>query len=662
MLYTVHCHLDQVLKYRHPKEILQYYNSYSYLACSLYHRLCVRQFTCVCRMSETIDTSGVASKTEDNPQCQSSEPPQNFSDWTFGTRCLTLREQAIIQTIQNFTEEADWHIRVWDNAVVAEWYQRAASNPLITPKTWLWCIKELRDKAQVFEQDGYVWAIDSSSRVCKSDTCISSSVKNCLRDAISTLEKQHAVSPISGNMADIVDPAMYPLIRGQTRVARDTAISLNNVLESFGIGTPEPYEPADLPRHLLGEDEESNSWVGGMHQIEGGSSRLQWLPFEIEFTQKTGTDVKIVSYINNVHPDRDQGLYSAIEKLIPSVISSWNQVLVKDCRSRTPNRIGIMKLERDYEPILQTEDQDSVEIIDVNPPRPTAPVPELIVEPGEAFTFDEWKVGRKTAPMQNAGPVTRTLLSAELYPSLDHQFYSVEIENEFRDTGLQIILKLGGTGVLSSQPWSGGVTWEEDIWHFSGLPNERIVGTAMYFYDVQNIANPGIKFRQLSQMDKEMWYESALSASLKTLYQPDFAIGFIHPYLQDMGCVSIRENRLLTWPNTMEYKFNPFQLEDTTVPGRCSFATLYLVDPYNRICSTKHVPPQQHDWWMEQVLEAADFESKGLPQEIVDYIARYTDHWPIGIDEAKRLKDRMDDEHTDWHLSMSGRREGDMDA
>ncbi len=100
------------------------------------------------------------------------------------------------------------------------------------------------------------------------------------------------------------------------------------------------------------------------------------------------------------------------------------------------------------------------------------------------------------------------------------------------------------------------------------------------------------------------------------------------------------QGRLVAFPNVLETRINPFRLADRTKPGRFRWLTLYLVDPHYRVCSTRNVPPQQHDWWAEGVsreLAAA----AGLSQEIMDQIMQDTDSWPMGMDEAQWHREQL---------------------
>ena len=91
--------------------------------------------------------------------------------------------------------------------------------------------------------------------------------------------------------------------------------------------------------------------------------------------------------------------------------------------------------------------------------------------------------------------------------------------------------------------------------------------------------------------------------------------------------------RLLTFPNTMERRMEPFQLSDPNLPGHCRSVVLYLVDPHYRVCSTRNVPPQQHDWLAQRKRD--DPLPPGVPRDP----ATETSHeWTMGMEEARKVR------------------------
>ncbi|KAH0008235.1 hypothetical protein KCU78_g11347, partial [Aureobasidium melanogenum] len=194
-----------------------------------------------------------------------------------------------------------------------------------------------------------------------------------------------------------------------------------------------------------------------------------------------------------------------------------------------------------------------------------------------------------------------------------------------------------------------------------GLHNEHIVANSMYILEEENTSEPRIDFRQETRLDLDEFdhNEYNLEAFLKVFdvhYQEQILEGsHAPPSLQRLGSVGLPVGRLLAWPNVLHHRITPFELVDKTKPGHRSFLILSLVDPSYRICSTRNVPPQDHDWWAEQALAAALPRNVGVPRELVDYIDLYTDNWPMGLKEATKVREQMAKEQKDHERDIMNR-------
>lgn len=82
---------------------------------------------------------------------------------------LTAREVAMVQLIANLTNIDKWFECVGEEEIVAIWRENALRLPLISPKTWEWCLAELRDKAVVFKETGRIVILDTGTSVCRFD-------------------------------------------------------------------------------------------------------------------------------------------------------------------------------------------------------------------------------------------------------------------------------------------------------------------------------------------------------------------------------------------------------------------------------------------------------------------------------------------------------------
>ena len=122
--------------------------------------------------------------------------------------------------------------------------------------------------------------------------------------------------------------------------------------------------------------------------------------------------------------------------------------------------------------------------------------------------------------------------------------------------------------------------------------------------------------------------------------------------VQFIGSVETREGRLLTFPNILHHRVEPFQLADTTKPGHRRIVALFLVDPNIKITSTAHVPCQQQHWWWEVVMAKklkAALSSVPVPVEVQDVILEDVD-FPFSLKEAKALRLELMEERKDFTL------------
>ncbi|EAW10037.1 DUF4246 domain-containing protein [Aspergillus clavatus NRRL 1] len=691
---------------------------------------------------------------------------------------VTARELAMVAAINRLTDHANWHLDVFNDTVISHWREEAfATSSLMSEKAWGWCVQELRDKAKYFRQNDHIRVLDTGSCVCKSDTpslrALGTTFRQAVRPVLRIQMEQGLLYWRSKRVLSIVDPYLFPLIYGRSLVLVEGGrVKLENVLAAYRGATVAPahvdrwkdtayvQETSERQRRLqLGVS------PNGEKEAYRWSPNYQCLPCEVEFVGDIGTQVRITSYINNLHPVH-QDLYHAIETLIGRVIPLWNDCLVQGQRGwddvlnqgqlgPVPLRIityGVewenelqewlfafevpdevrkrlyRKAREDFQSsigdntdkgrakhlraqrrmeglsdVVGREDmelppQDSdlwerakkyLELPEDGSATPVS-VPDdwheqrspwwwitdkykrLLFfkhpEPGIAFSYDDWKSGqhqekaivdmvheRKDWGSHPFEPVTPP-----------HKPYTITLQETFRTQGLQVIVKMENIELTpNSQIYSG------TDWQMEGQLNEHIVAVAMFAYDVDNITEPRVAFRQNTKLDESFYrYNEDREQGRRRQIQwgPDhrfakrpsvcisaleevlgYPPGHLHIDIwgtknwQDKGVVTVSQGRLITFPNVLEHRAESFTLADLSRPGHYRSITLYLVDPHYRVCSTRNVPPQQHHWWAEAV--GADLTAAGLPQEMVDEIMQGSDSWPMGLPEARRHRRDFLKEH-----------------
>lgn len=204
--------------------------------------------------------------------------------------------------------------------------------------------------------------------------------------------------------------------------------------------------------------------------------------------------------------------------------------------------------------------------------------------------------------------------SAELRPNLRTMF----------PDGLQVIFKLANIHLSPADPEYGGGSL-----HVEGALNDRIVATALFYYDCDNITESILSLHhpvdaeELRMIPRQNEFE-ALERWL--------GISSEDPALQQLGSVVTREGRLIAFPNVLAHQVQPFELADKSRPGHRKILAMFLVEPHIRVLSTSVVPPQRKDWWAREIRKVSPLSR--LPIEIFELIIESVDGFPMSWEQA----------------------------
>ncbi|KAH9243229.1 hypothetical protein K456DRAFT_1880605 [Colletotrichum gloeosporioides 23] len=579
-----------------------------------------------------------------------------FNDWAQDR--LAAREIAIISLINDITDKPGWSKDVFDDAKVATWRAEALARPLMSPLAWDWCLLELQDMAKDVNERGHICILSSASRVCKSDGLVSPSLLEQLRLQTDSVWRDCSFG---------VDPNMFPLIYGQTKVlSQGGQVDLEHVIDSVGKGETarrQLLEPLTTAKRRENMRNHRRQWLNSWDtHTERFSNRFQWLPCEVDFSEANTNsdrcpDVKITSYINNLHPGAHKSLYSTIEQFISLSIKPWNDILAYRNRGRCPSRIrtfgvvwwppfpdwavGLDKIERDRMAKEYSEAKTKRLKHWLHP------------EPGISFTYNDWGQG-KTGKSLVRGRIPRkpSTKSVSRFSLLergpDHHFYAVSLKDNFLKQGLQVVVQLSTVELTPENPAQPPTDWR-----LNGMGNEHIVATSLVYFDSINTTETSgaISLRVEVDLDADAHvYTRGDLAPLAGIY------GLADPRqlhsdneepnaLQELGTIVAPDGRLVAYPNTLQHRVEAYELLDRSRPGRRRCLTMHLVDPHYRICSTRNVPPQQHDWWVEEGPAKIDWAGHHVPQEIINRIMTEVGEWPVGMEEATRVRDEVISEH-----------------
>ncbi|KAK0101338.1 hypothetical protein ONS95_006515 [Cadophora gregata] len=229
---------------------------------------------------------------------------------------VTARELAMVAVMNAVTDKPAWHVNIFNEKIVGDWREEAfATTPLMSEKAWNWCMDELRDKAILFGENQYVRVLDTGSCICKSDTLLHESLGAEFRSGIAPLLERPDKDwqPKSDRQVlNIVDPSLFPLVYGRSLVLADGGqVNLENVLGSYEHAT---VAPEHLDRRVDSANVQKQMEEGATEILRLGvdeydsecahyfwSSNYQYLPSDVEFSKDVGTEIRITSYINNLH-------------------------------------------------------------------------------------------------------------------------------------------------------------------------------------------------------------------------------------------------------------------------------------------------------------------------------------------------------------------------
>ncbi|KAI9215919.1 hypothetical protein BC828DRAFT_353019, partial [Blastocladiella britannica] len=202
----------------------------------------------------------------------------------------------------------------------------------------------------------------------------------------------------------------------------------------------------------------------------------------------------------------------------------------------------------------------------------------------------------------------------------------------------QVIVKLANIHLTPEDPeYAGG------SWHIEGMENERIVATALYYYDMDNITESKLAFRTRVAAPE---YEQSDNFGIMSIYGID---GYGGTLDQLRGHITARTGRAVAFPNLYHHQVQPFRLTDPTRPGHRKIVAFFLINPDEPIPSSAQAAPQRADWLAHAVLRGPQDRERVaesvLPVEVVQRILLLAPHM-MTMAEAKEDRLVLMDERT----------------
>ncbi|EMC96217.1 hypothetical protein BAUCODRAFT_467102 [Baudoinia panamericana UAMH 10762] len=553
--------------------------------------------------------------------------PHAIADF-FATRGVTIREQRMLDFINQITDKPSWWEKIHNEDIVARWRSEACGNREqqytseghLSVACFDYCLQELRDKASYQEKRDLVHVLDVGATIVKADVDPFDPLRAALQKAVAPLEtvpdRLKDWHPGSDHQVlDLLHPSLFPLTYGLSRVWKTGIVPLESAEQYIGLG-----EVCPVPSALEGgvAIERTISWDNAGSLAPWG--RYQWLPSEVHL-DGTGK-ASITSYINNLHYARHPDLYTVLERAVEKAVPLW-----EDCLSLFTDRLRIHVEECGYPDFIAPE--EAMHAVNSDGEDEDEGLDEREREWAVTDRLHDWI-------QENADH------AQIIHPSPKHPYVSfeqrlrdagrqrLELHKDFPD-GLQIIFKLANIHLTPDNAVYSGSRW-----HVEGALNEHIAATALFYYDSQNITDNYLDFRQqvdaaeLAGVPVQNEWEAAVRI---------WGVQQEGPALQQLGKVLTRPGRWLAFPNVLQHRVGQFGLQDTSKPGHRKILAMFLVDPHIKILSTANVPPQRRDWWAEEVRKIEPLAS--LPVELFDRIVNVVDDFPVSWEKACETREAL---------------------
>ncbi|KAJ2040104.1 hypothetical protein GGI03_002681 [Coemansia sp. RSA 2337] len=526
----------------------------------------------------------------------------------YRTRIVELKTRVELRMIKAsafIRSTPEWADHVNDEEKHQEWTTQVKDTFNLADKEVEYVFEELKYYAQLKENGvggEELGAIDNLWTFKAESNCeLAEELKRnaaVLECDFAQAESTETESTLSSGFKALVDPFLYSFsgdnsLLFSTPVATPEA-ALDAKLSRTKPGSPEYWVPAIID---FNEASSANKEAFDKREITelvraGIAADLDeeyvcWLP--TDFHIDNNGSVTIPSYINNLHPVRYAGLYQTISKVFAKFVPLLEQVTTDVIHPRS------LRAKFDRESCITPGMTD-----------PQA-VYNMFHDGALPEKYQKYLYKEKTWDGKTRGEEICLDMEA-LYEAYEKaEIYTEPVPEPFHPTDrpikpysmqglpLQASVEMAGIDLTPENP-----THPASVWQAMGRAEERVFAVGVYFYDVENIANLKLKFRDpvttntFSYMDAlDDFRRSHVIVEEEENY---YNATYQQLYTQEVGEVEIKSGSYICYPNFYQTKMPSFELADPTQPGHVKYIAFYIVDPTQRLVSTQVVPPQQPSW------------------------------------------------------------------
>ncbi|KAJ1858370.1 hypothetical protein GGH12_000021 [Coemansia sp. RSA 1822] len=557
-------------------------------------------------MSETPDPSSSASAgsfEEFSQKFQAMCSDRAMYTTTNNILC-TKSEQRIRFMSGAIRSKDDWITKMANPEIRAHWAREAKEQGL-TEGEIDYVFDELNHYAAL-HVPGSSAKLSAVENVWVSDSLIDDGTTQELKQYAAVLEnvpeKDRDYHPNTNNqVVNLVHPSLFPLIYARSSFLSQPISSPAAAVNPKTFGQfPGSFKQwkEDIEKVWKDEAGKGTFYLPSADDESFTSEEFCWLPTEFRIDDDGA--VTIESYINNLHPVKHAAFYPTIARIfsnfVPMLEHVLTDVLFPRARRVVPDAYNWFRSDE-----TEPEDYDASD---------------------HEERYEEWKENRQFIEPQ---PDPFVAPVRQMMP------YSL------RGRRLQAIFKMSNICLTPEQP-----EYEGGSWHVEAMTNERIVATGIYYYDVENITESTLNFRE--SVEEYFDYEQGDHDGVNRAY------GIFEDdhndevqLAQKIGGVEAKNGRCIVFPNIYQHQVSGFKLADPTKPGHRKILAFFFIDPTTRIPSTEIVPPQQREWWSETVMRRGAMGN--LPILVKDQIAKHVD-FPISLAEAKELRLKLMEERS----------------
>ncbi|KAJ2778813.1 hypothetical protein H4R18_004385 [Coemansia javaensis] len=509
----------------------------------------------------------------------------------------TRSEKRIQQMSGAIRAKPDWISKLGDHEIRMRWTQEAKQQQL-TEQEIDYVFDELVHYVALHVPGSGIY-LSPVERVWMSDSLVDEATTAelkryaaILEDVPDRLKDWHPNS--NDQVLNLVHPSLYPVVYKTTPLLSEPIASPAAALKvrTFGTvpGSLKSWKAAANKLASGGKGESEDAYYVPNSSISYASEKFCWLPSEFRVAEDGS--VAIESYINNLHPVKHAALYPTIAAIFGRFVPVLEHVLT-DLIYPRPRRV--------------VPDSSNWFINDESEP-----------DDYDASDYDEryeqWRDNRTFVDPQ-----------PDAFVAPERQTVPISL----RGRRLQAIVKMSNIELTPDKP-----EYEGGNWHVEAMANERIVATGIYYYDVENITESTLSFRE--SVEEFYDYEQNDNEGVRRAYDIyDEHDDDTVPLVQRIGSVEAKNGRCIVFPNIYQHQVSGFGLADPTKPGHRKILAFFFIDPTVRIPSTEIVPPQQQDWWADTAKGA--LEALHLPDLVMDSIIKNVDS-PMSLERAKELR------------------------